>query len=122
MNCAEANQVDIVDYLNSIGYQPQKTRRHNYWYLLPLRNEKHTSYKVDRNKNVWYDHGIGKGGSLIDFLMEFYKSNASEILQKLSSFNPQEINNISIPRVHLHENSLLNNEDESETCIKAAHF
>ncbi len=69
---------------------------------------------------MWYDHGIGKGGSLIDFLMEFYKSNVSEVLQKLSFFHPQEINhnNISISRVHLLENSLLNNEDESETCIR----
>ena len=120
MNCAEANQVDIVDYLNSIGYQPQKIRRDDYWYLSPLRTEKHASFKVDRKKNVWYDHGIGKGGSLIDFLMEFYKSSVSEILQKLSFFHPQKIihNNISIPRVHMHENSLLNKEEEIETCIR----
>ncbi len=117
MNCSEANQVDIVDYLNSIGYQPQKIRGHNYWYLSPIRNEKHASFKVDRNKNVWYDHGIGKGGNLINFVMEFYKSNVSEALQKLSFFHPQEIkhNTNSIPRIHLHENSLLNNEAGSET-------
>ena len=78
MNCAEANQVDLVEYLNSIRYQPQKISGHNYWYLSPLRNEKHASFKVDRSKNVWYDHGIGKGGSLIDFVIEFYKVDVSE--------------------------------------------
>lgn len=120
MNCAEANRLDIVDYLIFIGYQPQKIRGHNYWYLSPLRNENHASFKVDINKNVWYDHGIGKGGTLIDFLTEFYKSSVSEVLQKLSFFNRQEIKHpsISIPRVHLHENSLLNNKDESVTCIR----
>ncbi len=73
MNCAEANQVDMVNYLNSIGYQPQKISGNDYWYLSPLRNEKHPSFKVEGNKNVWYDHGIGKGGRFMDFVMESYQ-------------------------------------------------
>ena len=43
-------QVDVVEYLNFIEYQPQKIRGHDYWYLPPLRNEKHASFKVDRSR------------------------------------------------------------------------
>ena len=60
MNCAEANQIDMVDYLYSVGYLPQKINGNSYWYLSPLRSEKPASFKVNRAKNVWYDHGIGK--------------------------------------------------------------
>ena len=61
MNCAEANQIDMVDYLLSLGYQPQKIRSENHWYISPLRNEKEPSFKVNKTKNVWSDHGLGKG-------------------------------------------------------------
>ncbi len=90
MNCEEANQMDMVDYLNAAGHQPKKIRGNNYWYLSPLRNEKEPSFKVERNKNVWYDHGLGKGGKLVDFVMEFHHTNVSEALQKIVSFHGQK--------------------------------
>jgi len=37
-----------------------KNQQLYYWYLSPLREEKEASFKVNRKKNVWYDHGIGK--------------------------------------------------------------
>ena len=45
MNCEQANQIDLVDYLYLLGYQAQKIRNDDYWYLSPLRED------------VWYDHG-----------------------------------------------------------------
>jgi hypothetical protein len=120
MNCAEANQIDMVDYLNSIGHSPQKMNRNDYWYLSPLRDEKHPSFKVNRIKNVWYDHGIGKGGSLLDFVMQMHQCDVAEVLQKLSFFHPQNIvkNNPERSRFHLHENSLLRHEDARQTGIR----
>ncbi len=120
MNCAEANRLDLVDYLNSIGYHPQKIIRNDYWYLSPLRQEKHASFIVERNKNVWYDHGIGKGGSPIDFLTEFYNCDVSEALKKLSFLRPQSFvkNNVNRSRFHLHENSLIHHGDASQTGIR----
>jgi hypothetical protein len=53
MNCEQVNQMDLVDYLNSLGYQPQKIRGSDYWYLSPFRDEKEPSFKINRNKNVW---------------------------------------------------------------------
>src|SRR5438128_10361158 len=89
MNCAEANKNDIVDYLYSLDYQPVKIRNNDHWYLSPLRDEKEASFKVDKRKNVWYDHGLGKGGRLVDFVMVYYNCNVEESLQKIVSFHPQ---------------------------------
>ncbi len=52
MNCEEANQIDLVDYLYSLGYHPQKIRNYDHWYLSPLREEKEASFKVNRQKNL----------------------------------------------------------------------
>ncbi len=52
--------------------------------------------------------------------MEFYKCGVSDALQKLSSFHPQKFvkNNYQRPLFHLHENSLLNYKDATETGIR----
>ncbi|HUZ61069.1 MAG TPA: CHC2 zinc finger domain-containing protein [Hanamia sp.] len=120
MNCEQANQIDLVNYLNSLGYQPQKIRGSDYWYLSPFRDEKEPSFKINRNKNVWYDHGPGKGGKLIDFAMEFYRCDVSEALQKISFFHPQNNfkNKLVRPQFHLPKNSVADNQDARETAIK----
>jgi hypothetical protein len=88
--CREANQIDMVDYLASLGYQPAKPPRGNsYWYLsmLPDRYEKTPSFKVNRNKNKWYDFGLDmkKGeGSLIDFGLRYHRCTIPEFLDMLS--------------------------------------
>ena len=48
-----------------------------------------SSFKVNRKLNVWYDHGIGKGGDLIDFGKEYFRCTISELLQKLSTGNTE---------------------------------
>ena len=72
MNCEQANQMNLVDYLYTLGFNPSKIRNDDHWYLSPFRNEKDASFKVNKTKNVWYDHGIGKGGNLVDFATEYY--------------------------------------------------
>lgn len=74
MNCEQANQVDLVDYLHSLGYNPKTIKGEDHWYLSPLRQEKEASFKLNKNKNVWYDHGLGKGGNLVDFSTEYCNS------------------------------------------------
>lgn len=86
IHCREANTKDIVDYLNSLGYQPEKIRNQNYWYKSPLRNEKTASFKVDRKLNRWYDFGTGRGGTLIDFATLYHDCNVREFLDILNGF------------------------------------
>lgn len=86
--CAEAKQIDLVGYLASLGYQPQKVRNQDYWYLSPLRDEKTPSFKVNRELNAWYDHATGKGGDLIDFGTLYFNCSVSDLLQRLSQQQP----------------------------------
>lgn len=95
--CKEANQIDLVEYLEKLGHTPQKIRNNDYWYLSPFREEKTASFKVNRAKNVWYDHGLGIGGSLIDFGKTYYHCTIKELLSRIGnergeivSFHPQK--------------------------------
>ena len=58
MNCAQANGLNLVNWLFMQGYEPHKIKGNNYWYLSPLRKEKEASFKVNINLNIWYDHGL----------------------------------------------------------------
>ncbi len=120
MNCEEANQIDMVDYLNAVGYQPKKIRGNNYWYLSPFRNEKEPSFKVERNKNVWYDHGLGSGGKLVDFVIEFHHTNVREALQKVVFFQGEKNfkNNVVRTPLQSQDRKLFNEVDVTETAIK----
>jgi len=84
LTCALAKQIDLLSYLASLGYQPKKIRGQDHWYLSPLREEMTPSFKVDKKLNIWYDHGIGKGGDLIDFGTLYFGCTISDLLQKLS--------------------------------------
>lgn len=87
LTCAEARQIDLVEYLQLQGYQPQQIRQNNYWYLSPFREEKTASFKVNRKLNLWYDFGTGKGGDMIDFGVLFHHCTIPELLEKLAQNN-----------------------------------
>ena len=91
MSCEEARKIDIVDYLNSLGFSPQKIKADDYWYLSPLREEKEPCFKVNRKLNSWYDHGLGQGGNILDFGMMYHNCSFKELMDKLDktfSFHP----------------------------------
>jgi DNA primase len=91
MNCEEAKKIDMVDYLAKAGHHPEKIRDNNYWYRSPFRNEKTASFKINRRINRWYDHGIGKGGNLVDFALLFHNCKISDWLNSLKGdFLPHE--------------------------------
>lgn len=84
-SCTELREMDIVSYLSSLGYEPAKIKNFDYWYHSPLRNEKTPSFKVNRKLNRWFDHGIGKGGNLIDFAILYNNCTVGELLQTLGN-------------------------------------
>lgn len=85
LTIAEAKQLDLVAYLSSLGYEPARIRNNDYWYLSPLRQEKTPSFKVNRKQNRWFDHGVGSGGNLVDFAIQYHHCTIGELLQKLRS-------------------------------------
>ncbi|MCF0065670.1 CHC2 zinc finger domain-containing protein [Dyadobacter chenwenxiniae] len=84
LTLADIKNLDIVDYLATVGHEPVKVRGADHWYLSPLRSEKTASFKVNRRLNRWYDHGIGKGGNLVDFAIDFFQCSVKEVLQNFS--------------------------------------
>lgn len=70
MNTTDAKNISLVDYLQSIGIMLCKKQGNNVWYFSSFRNESEPSFKVNLARNLWYDFGLGKGGNLIEFIME----------------------------------------------------
>ena len=75
MDARQMREIPIADFLNAMGIQPQKQKGNILWYNAPYRKERTPSFKVDTNKNVWFDFGIGKGGDIFDLAGEFIGSD-----------------------------------------------
>jgi hypothetical protein len=91
LKCEQAKRLDLVEYLAFLGHQPQNVRNGDYWYLSPLRDEKTASFKVNRNRGIWFDHGIGKGGDLIEFGTLYHNCSVSELLERLSGYQARPV-------------------------------
>jgi hypothetical protein len=83
-SCDEIRELDMVDYLSSIGYEPTKIKGHDYWYVSPFRDERTASFKINRKRNRFYDFGEGRGGNLIDFGTRYYNCTISDFLQSFA--------------------------------------
>jgi hypothetical protein len=92
MNCEKANEMDLVNYLKQLGHEPKKVRSKDHWCRSPLREESTASFKVNQKLNVWYDHGTGEGGSLIDFGIKYFKCSVADFLEKLN------LSDFSVPK------------------------
>jgi len=85
MNCNEARQISIVEYLSQCGFHPQYIKGANHWYISPIREENDASFKVNTKLNAWYDHGIGVGGNFIDLGIRLHRCSVAELLARLSA-------------------------------------
>lgn len=85
MTIQEIKSIQISDFLASRGFVPTNKKGSKWWYLSPLHAEHTASFKVDLNKNVWYDFGLSKGGNILDLAMELYHTqNVSEVIRMMS--------------------------------------
>src|SRR5258708_35499421 len=98
LSCSQAKEIDLVDYLASLGHYPQRIKNDDHWYYSPFRGEKTPSFKVNKALNLWYDFGEGQGGDLIDFGVRFFQCSIIDLLEKLSevtrlgfSFHPPSL-------------------------------
>jgi hypothetical protein len=98
LSYSDARKIPITDYLSGLGFEPAKIRGVDYWYHSPFREERTPSFKVNTDLNVWYDHGTGEGGSILDLGARLHQSTLHEFLEKLSQGNH---NKVSIHHQHL---------------------
>lgn len=85
MNTLDNKNIQIADFLAEKGYLPISKKGANWWYLSPLHNENTASFKVNVDKNVWYDFGLGKGGGLATLVnLLYHPNNFQEYLHHLT--------------------------------------
>ncbi|HNP07157.1 MAG TPA: toprim domain-containing protein [Cyclobacteriaceae bacterium] len=98
LSYSEAKRIPITDYLSGLGFEPAKVRGVDHWYHSPFREERTPSFKVNTHMNLWYDHGTGEGGSILDLGAKLHQCTLQEFLEKLSQGN----HNVSLHRQPLH--------------------
>lgn len=87
MNSETAKTISIKHYLERKGILPDTTIRGVAKYRSPLREETKPSFHVNLSKNLWYDFGIGQGGSIIDLCILLETCDFKTALNILSSMN-----------------------------------
>ena len=93
LNFSEAKRIPIIDYLAILGFEPAKIKGNDYWYRSPFRDERTPSFKVNIKENLWYDHGVGKGGTILDLGVEIHQCTLRGFISKLelANFNSRSV-------------------------------
>lgn len=100
-------QVSLVDLLARLGYQPLRTAGKELLYLSMIRDsDNKPSFAVNDGLGVWYDHGLGKGGNIIDFGLAYWKIPFQDVLEKILQVIGQQLPvNNSVPEAKFRKRS-----------------
>jgi len=79
----QAVKLDMVGYLQKLGFTPWKIRRDEYIYYSPFRAENKPSFSVNGYKNVWYDFGLPGGGTIVDFATRYHGCSVEQWIASL---------------------------------------
>jgi len=117
MEIHQLKEIPIKSILSKFGIEPQRIVRNQAWYYAIDRNEKTPSFKVDLQKNRFFDFGTFHGGSVIDIVMKLKDCkfmDAVDILQNFDGINSSAIKiktaeRIRQPKFKIIQNSELNN-------------
>ncbi len=84
MQLHDIKQIPIVAYLAQAGFEAKLIKGVNYWYCSPLRSELTPSFKVNAERNQWYDFGTGDHGDIIDLVCTLQHCSTAEAMRSLS--------------------------------------
>jgi DNA primase len=101
MNCKQFNTISLEEVLQILGHLPIKQTDNEAWFLSPFGTENHSSFKLNKNLNIWYLFSEGIGGNNVDFMKKYLNASIKEILewakkQNFSSFQNQNFPNQKI--------------------------
>jgi hypothetical protein len=94
LNAADIKeQVSLVALLSCLGFEPVRRSGKELLYLSMLReSDTKPSFAVNEQLNVWFDHGSGKGGNIVDFGIAYWPvTSFVDVLHKIQSTAKQEI-------------------------------
>ncbi len=86
-------RADIIDI---VGSYVKLTRRGNRWWgLCPFHSEKTPSFAVSQENNLYYCFGCGKGGNVVNFLMDIASLSFPEAMDFLAQKTGVDIHLVS---------------------------
>jgi DNA primase len=83
------SRADIVDVVSRYAQLTRKGDR--LWALCPFHGEKTPSFTVSPEKQLYYCFGCGKGGGVINFIMEIERLDFSEAVEFLAGMFNMEL-------------------------------
>lgn len=91
-------QVTVAGLLARLGYQPAKPGGRELVYRSMLRDgDRSPSFSVNDALGVWYDHGTGKGGNVIDFGLAYWPDlTFKEVVQKIWEVAQQAVPAVAV--------------------------
>lgn len=75
MEIDNIRRIPLADFLARLGHEPVKRSRNELWYRAPYRDERTPSFRVNVEKQLWYDFGLGRGGDIFTLAGEFVHSD-----------------------------------------------
>ena len=84
MTLDEIKQINIREYLGQMNIHPVKDYGYYGMYHCPYREDSNASFKVDYQRNLWYDFGTNEGGSIIDLIMRINNCSLNDAVIELS--------------------------------------
>ena len=85
MQLHDIKQISIVAYLAQAGFEAKLIKGVNYWYCSPLRSELTPSFKVNAERNQWYDFATGDHGDIIDLVCALQHRSTAEAMRQLAT-------------------------------------
>ncbi len=85
-SCSAVKEIDLIDFLSKLGFNPSRINEKEAWYYSPLKTkEKIASFRINRQRQLWYDYSLGEGGDIIKLGCRIYNCSISELLTKLQN-------------------------------------
>ena len=103
----DLKNISIRQFLARRGILPKYERNGYGMYLSPLREERTPSFKVDYVQNLWYDFGLGEGGTLLQLVMRLEGCGMAEAIRRLRKGSADEVPFQPLPTASPREDSPL---------------
>lgn len=92
----DLKNISIRQFLARRGILPKYERNGYGMYLSPLRDERTPSFKVDYVQNLWYDFGLGEGGTLLTLVMRLEQCDSREAVRRLQNSEKRDAGSASL--------------------------
>ena len=99
--------IGIREYLLRRGLQPHRETATHGMFLSPLREERTPSFSVRYDKGLWYDFGLGEGGTLLQLVMRLEGCGMAEAIRRLRKGAADEAPYQPLPTASPREDSSL---------------